>query len=95
MGNFLIFNHTIIQLTLSLFVSDMSNTFEDPLARTIRKKLRSQGIGHEIPVVYSTEKPNIKLLPLPDEEFEKGKVHELSAMDDFRVRILPVLGQFS
>jgi tRNA threonylcarbamoyladenosine dehydratase len=45
-------------------------------------------------VVYSTEVPGpVKLLPLPDEEFEKGKVHELGAFDDFRVRILPVLGE--
>ncbi len=45
-------------------------------------------------MVYSTEVPGaVKLLPLPDEEFEKGKVHELGAFDDFRVRILPVLGE--
>lgn len=44
-------------------------------------------------MVYSTETPgDVKLLPLPDEEFKKGKVKELQAFDDFRVRILPVLG---
>ena len=44
-------------------------------------------------VVYSTEVPGeVKLLPLPEEEFQKGSVKELSAFDDFRVRILPVLG---
>lgn len=43
--------------------------------------------------MYSTETPSdVKLLPLPEEEFQKGKVTELSAFDDFRVRILPVLG---
>lgn len=26
-------------------IADMSNTFEDPLARTIRRKLRSDGVG--------------------------------------------------
>lgn len=31
-------------------IADMSNTFEDPLARTIRRKLRSDGVG--IPWVY-------------------------------------------
>lgn len=47
-------------------------------------------------VVYSFEVPGeIKLLPLPDEEFEKGKTTELSPFDDFRVRILPVLGRGS
>lgn len=44
-------------------------------------------------VVYSTEVPGeVKLLPLPEEEFQKGAVKELQAFDDFRVRILPVLG---
>lgn len=31
-------------------------------------------------------------MPLPDEEYAKGAVHELSALEAFRVRILPVLG---
>lgn len=44
-------------------------------------------------VVYSTEVPGeVKLLPLPEEEFKKGSVKELQAFDDFRVRILPVIG---
>ncbi|KAL8278796.1 hypothetical protein RQP46_008865 [Phenoliferia psychrophenolica] len=57
----------------------------------IRKLL---GVLSGIPVVYSTEKPraDIGLLPLPEEEFQKGKVDELSAIANFRVRILPVLG---
>lgn len=46
-------------------------------------------------VVYSTEVPgDVKLLPLPEEEFKKGSVKELQAFDDFRVRILPVIGKF-
>ncbi|CAE6461225.1 unnamed protein product, partial [Rhizoctonia solani] len=74
-------------------ISDISNTFEDPLARSVRRRLRVENIESGIPVVYSTEKPSdVKLLPLPQEEYEKGNVHELGAFDDFRVRILPVLG---
>ncbi|KAK4054979.1 hypothetical protein OIO90_003320 [Microbotryomycetes sp. JL221] len=75
-------------------VSDISFTFEDPLARVVRRKLKLEGINHGIPVVYSTEKPRkeINLLPLPEEEFKKGKVNELSLIQNFRVRILPVLG---
>lgn len=47
-------------------------------------------------VVYSFEVPGeIKLLPLPEDEFAKGKTSELSPFDDFRVRILPVLGESS
>jgi len=51
-----------------------------------------------IPVVYSTEVPSsndpnaLGLLPLAEEEFQKGAVHELAPFADFRVRILPVLG---
>ncbi|CUA72759.1 tRNA threonylcarbamoyladenosine dehydratase [Rhizoctonia solani] len=75
-------------------ISDISNTFEDPLARSVRRRLRLENIESGIPsVVYSTEKPgDVRLLPLPQEEYEKGNVHELGAFDDFRVRILPVLG---
>ncbi|KAK4050616.1 hypothetical protein OIV83_003342 [Microbotryomycetes sp. JL201] len=63
-----------------------------PSGNSDRSKLK--GISHGVPVVYSTEKPrkDIGLLPLPQEEFEKGKVDELSAIANFRVRILPVLG---
>ncbi|WWC62914.1 uncharacterized protein I303_105512 [Kwoniella dejecticola CBS 10117] len=74
-------------------ISDISTTQEDPLARSVRRKLRINSITGGIPVVYSTEIPSeVKLLPLPEEEFQKGAVKELQAFDDFRVRILPVLG---
>ncbi|KAA1085351.1 hypothetical protein PGT21_004159 [Puccinia graminis f. sp. tritici] len=75
-------------------IADISMTFEDPLARSVRRRLRLNGIVHGVPVVYSTEKPNenVRLLPLPEDEFQKGNVGELSALADFRVRILPVLG---
>jgi len=74
-------------------IGDISNTQEDPLARSVRRRLRLKGVMDGIPVVYSTEVPgDVKLLPLPEEEFQKGAVHELGALDDFRVRILPVIG---
>ncbi|CEQ41590.1 SPOSA6832_03325, partial [Sporobolomyces salmonicolor] len=75
-------------------VSDISTTFEDPLARQVRRRLRMEGVLSGVPVVYSTEKPrpDLGLLPLPEDEFQKGKVDELHAMSNFRVRILPVLG---
>ncbi|CAI4044925.1 tRNA threonylcarbamoyladenosine dehydratase SKDI_11G1820 [Saccharomyces kudriavzevii IFO 1802] len=78
-----------------LNVGDLATTEEDPLARVVRRKLKKRGILSGIPVVFSAEKPDpkkAKLLPLPDEEYERGKVDELSALNDFRVRILPVLG---
>ncbi|KIP10798.1 hypothetical protein PHLGIDRAFT_125305 [Phlebiopsis gigantea 11061_1 CR5-6] len=74
-------------------ISDISSTVYDPLARSVRRRLRLQGVSSGIPVVYSTEVPgDVKLLPLAQDEFEKGNVKELGVFDDFRVRILPVLG---
>ncbi|KAI3403749.2 hypothetical protein KGF56_003474 [Candida oxycetoniae] len=76
-------------------LADISKTEEDPLTKKIRVILKKRGILEGIPVVFSAEKPDprkAKLLPLPDEEFEKGQVDQLSALKDFRVRILPVLG---
>jgi hypothetical protein len=81
--------------------ADISQTISDPLARSVRRRLRMHPVHpvlSGIPVVYSTEVPNnsdgerLGLLPLPQEEFEKGNVDELAPFADFRVRILPVLG---
>lgn len=76
-------------------VGDISTSVEDPLSKSTRRRLRAVGITEGIPVVFSTEKPGpgkAQLLPLPEEEFQKGKVGELGVLPDFRVRILPVLG---
>ena len=74
-------------------ISDISYTIYDPLARSVRRRLRLEGVSSGIPVVYSTEVPgDVKLLPLPEDEFQKGNVKELGVFDDFRVRILPVIG---
>jgi hypothetical protein len=76
-------------------VGDISASIEDPLSRATRRRLRAEGISEGIPVVYSIEKAGpgkAELLPLPEEEFLKGQVDELSVLPDFRARILPVLG---
>jgi tRNA A37 threonylcarbamoyladenosine dehydratase len=78
-----------------LFIGDISSSTEDPLSRSTRRRLRALGISSGIPAVYSTEKPGpgkAQLLPLPEEEFQKGSVGDLGVLPDFRVRILPVLG---
>ena len=78
-----------------VFVGDLSASTEDPLSRATRRRLRMVGISEGIPVAYSTEKPGpgkASLLPLPEEEFQKGNVGELSVLPDFRARILPVIG---
>ncbi|RPB09588.1 hypothetical protein P167DRAFT_527033 [Morchella conica CCBAS932] len=76
-------------------IGDISESFEDPLSRSTRRRLRQKGITTGIPTVYSTEKPGpgkAALLPLSAEEFAKGGVDELAPLPEFRVRILPVLG---
>lgn len=76
-------------------IADILKTEEDPLARSVRIRLMKRGIVESIPVVFSAEKPDprkAKLLPLNETEVEKGDINELSAMKNFRVRILPVLG---
>ncbi|PKK74300.1 hypothetical protein RhiirC2_839869 [Rhizophagus irregularis] len=71
-------------------MSDISITIEDPLARTVRRRLKKMGVDSGITVVYSTEKPNVKLLPL--EENKVQNAGDYATLPDFRSRILPVLG---
>jgi tRNA A37 threonylcarbamoyladenosine dehydratase len=76
-------------------LADLSMTIEDPLSRATRRRLKLRGVSTGIPVVFSAEKPGkdkAKLLELEDSEVEKGEVSELAVLQDFRVRILPVLG---
>ncbi|KAI7899434.1 uncharacterized protein BX663DRAFT_521735 [Cokeromyces recurvatus] len=72
-------------------IADISETFEDPLARAVRQRLKKLGIVKGVQVAYSTEKPHhVKLLPLEEEKVEDRE--EFAALPDFRARILPVLG---
>lgn len=76
-------------------VGDISLSTDDPLSRSTRRRLKVLGVNTGIPVVFSTEKMGpgkASLLPLPEEEFNKGDVGDLSVLPDFRTRILPVLG---
>ena len=78
-----------------VWIGDISASLEDPLSRATRRRLKLLGVNEGIPVVYSIEKPGpgkASLLPLPEEEFQKGNVGDLSVLPDFRARILPVLG---
>ncbi|KAK5991251.1 tRNA threonylcarbamoyladenosine dehydratase 2 [Cladobotryum mycophilum] len=78
-----------------IIVGDIGTSTDDGLSRATRRRLKLQGITSGIPVVYSTEKTGegkAELLPLPEEEFQKGSVGDLGVMANFRVRILPVLG---
>jgi tRNA threonylcarbamoyladenosine dehydratase len=76
-------------------VGDISQSTEDPLSKATRRRLKLAGVEKGIPVVFSTEKPGAgkaQLLPVAEEEVQKGNVGNLGVLPDFRVRILPVLG---
>ncbi|KAK8851614.1 ubiquitin-protein ligase molybdopterin-converting factor [Apiospora arundinis] len=76
-------------------VGDIGTSTDDRLSRATRRRLKLQGVTSGIPTVFSTEKTGdgkAELLPLPEEELQKGAVGDLGVMADFRVRILPVLG---
>ncbi|KAL1882032.1 hypothetical protein VTK73DRAFT_2746 [Phialemonium thermophilum] len=78
-----------------IVVGDIGTSTDDGLSRATRRRLKLLGVTSGIPVVYSVEKAGpgkAELLPLPEEEFEKGQVGDLGVLPDFRVRILPVLG---
>ncbi|KAJ3378681.1 hypothetical protein HDU84_007393 [Entophlyctis sp. JEL0112] len=72
-------------------IADISDTFEDPLARATRQGLKKKGIDSGIAVVYSTEKPGkVKLLPMDQDK--EPNADEYAVLPNFRSRILPVLG---
>jgi tRNA A37 threonylcarbamoyladenosine dehydratase len=78
-----------------IMVGDISATTDDPLSRSTRRKLKLKGVTSGVPVVYSVERAGegkAALLPISEEEFQKGSVGDLGALPNFRVRILPVLG---
>ncbi|OAA40059.1 Molybdenum cofactor biosynthesis, MoeB [Metarhizium rileyi] len=78
-----------------IVIGDIGASRDDGLSRATRRRLKLLGVTSGIPVVYSTEQSGegkAELLPLPEEEFQKGPVGELGVMPNFRVRILPVLG---
>lgn len=78
-----------------IIIGDISTSTDDGLSRATRRRLKLQGVTHGIAAVYSTERTSegkAQLLPLSDEEFQKGTVGDLGPLPDFRVRILPVLG---
>ncbi|KAG5923318.1 hypothetical protein E4U42_004991 [Claviceps africana] len=78
-----------------IVVGDIGASRDDGLSRATRRRLKLLGITSGIPAVYSTEQSGqgkAELLPLPEDEFQKGSVGDLGVMPNFRVRILPVLG---
>lgn len=74
-------------------VADLRESTNDPLSRAVRYRLRKDyGIEGGIPVVFSLEKPKVKLLPFKGPSGEEDNPSDYQIVPGFRVRIIPVLG---
>ncbi|CAL5189891.1 unnamed protein product [Lathyrus oleraceus] len=74
-------------------IADIRESTNDPLSRSVRHRLKKQyGIEGGITVVFSLEKPKIKLLPFKAPNGEEENPSDYQVVPGFRVRIIPVLG---
>ncbi|KMS97423.1 hypothetical protein BVRB_5g127040 [Beta vulgaris subsp. vulgaris] len=74
-------------------VADLRESINDPLSRAVRHRLkRDHGIEGGIPVVFSLEKPKVKLLPFKGLSGQEENPSDYQVVPGFRVRIIPVLG---
>lgn len=74
-------------------IADLRESTNDPLSRSVRHRLRKDhGIDGGIPVVFSLEKPKVKLLPFKGSSGEEENPSDYQIVPGFRVRIIPVLG---
>ncbi|XP_044478351.1 tRNA threonylcarbamoyladenosine dehydratase-like isoform X2 [Mangifera indica] len=74
-------------------VADLKESTNDPLSRSVRHRLKKDyGIEGGIPVVFSLEKPKVKLLPFKGPSGAEENPLDYQMVPGFRVRIIPVLG---
>ena len=82
-----------------LHISDLRTASRDPLASKLRQSLKKM-LSKDLPylddmdrlsVVYSSEKTVVKLADFTDEQKAEG-VHHFGAVDNMRIRVIPVLG---
>ncbi|KAI3879997.1 hypothetical protein MKW92_037727 [Papaver armeniacum] len=74
-------------------IADLRESITDPLSRSVRSRLKKyHGIEGGIPVVFSMEKPKVKLLPFEGAAGKEEKPSDYQVVPGFRVRIIPVLG---
>mmetsp|Transcript_2347 Transcript_2347/g.3470 ORF Transcript_2347/g.3470 Transcript_2347/m.3470 type:complete len:334 (+) Transcript_2347:444-1445(+) len=74
-----------------LHIGTLGDAVKDPLASKLRWRLNKMKINaDEISAVYSSELPRCRLLPLSKEQ--EAEPHEFGVVDNFRVRVMPVLG---
>ena len=87
-----------------IHISDLRTACQDPLAtklrQTLKKSLKNDSsIKNEsymedmdkVAVIYSSEKTVVKLVDFTPEQKEEG-IHKFGAVDNMRIRVLPVLG---
>ena len=82
-----------------LHISDLRTASRDPLASKLRqslKRLLPKDLSYlddmdRLSVIYSSEKPVVKLADFTDEQKAEG-VHQFGAVDGMRIRVIPVLG---
>ncbi|KAJ4754066.1 tRNA threonylcarbamoyladenosine dehydratase [Rhynchospora pubera] len=73
-------------------IADLRESTNDPLSRAVRYRLRKDyGIDGGFSVVFSLEKPKVKLLPFQTSKEEENPL-DYQIVPGFRVRIIPVLG---
>ncbi|XP_010271228.1 PREDICTED: tRNA threonylcarbamoyladenosine dehydratase isoform X1 [Nelumbo nucifera] len=74
-------------------IADLRESINDPLSRSVRHRLKKDyGIEGGIPVVFSMEKPKVKLLPFKGPGGQEENPSDYQIIPGFRVRIIPVLG---
>ena len=83
-----------------LHISDLQSAAKDPLAtklrQTMKKLLPSDQTEYledtnQLSILYSSEKTVVKLADMTAEQYEQG-IHQFGAVDNMRVRVIPVLG---
>lgn len=63
----------------------------DPLARALRRQLKKRKVKtNKVEIIFSAEKTKTQLLPLTRSQLEQKD--EAQILENFRVRIVPVLG---
>ncbi|KAF8925440.1 hypothetical protein EDD21DRAFT_75599 [Dissophora ornata] len=71
-------------------IGDISETFEDPLARAVRRRLKKLGVDSGIEVVFSSEKP-YKAKPNTQESLSQENSNAYTPLPNFHSGELPVL----
>jgi hypothetical protein len=74
-----------------IHIGTLSDVCYDPLASRLRWRMKKRNLDpSKIDVIYSSEKAQMKLLPLDADQAENPS--EFGALPNFRVRVIPVLG---